>query len=229
MPEAKDGVKDGGAPAADADVKKEGAPSDTEKDEKGVPWENRAKEAQRKYDEAMSRLNDLESRMNQSKAGETSPEETAKQREARLQEFVSDPDSYIERKITERRLQEEYPRALAWIKEQKGFNADQDMVQITRIIKDYGLETNPSFMSRARAAWDILKAQKLEKEFTDLTSDRTREQALGKGRPEGAGKAVPPQTAPKRSEVLAKLHEAQKRGDYMKSAEYISMLEDVRE
>lgn len=206
-------------------------PVEGEVDEKGVPVTNRIKEAERKikeeYERKMDQMRqDYESRLPRKEEARQDPEAA---RMARLQEFVTDPDAFIENRLNQRNFQAEIPEALTWLKGRPGYSAE-DEARIGQIIKEHKLDTpyhNP--MLRVKTAWDILEAEKLRKEFDDKTDETKRENAVSKNVTEGAGRKVDKKTTLTRKEILDKLGEASRKGDFEREIFYTNMLEDVRE
>lgn len=198
--------------------------TDVKVDHRGVPLENVVKEYQRKLEDATKRIGDLEARVVPAKAEEAGPsaEESAEERKMRLQEFVSDPDAYIERRLLQREFEREKPAAEAWLRSQKDFSND-DEVRILQIIKENQL-FQPSPMLRAKAAFNLLQAEKLQREFVD----QTRERSVMASMPEGAGRATPKKAGPSRGELIAQLAEAERSGHRGKALDILNLLEDVR-
>ena len=210
MENAEQGVKDGATPA------------NVTADEKGVPWENRAKEMERKHGEAIKRIQELEARVSQP-ATEPAAEEVAEAKKQKIAEFVEDPDAYIDRKVQEREFKRRLPEAISWLKSQSGFGEGDDVV-VDRVIHENGL-VHPDPMLRAKAAWGILKAERLEREF----SEGQRRDRISSSMPEGSGRSVQKQDAPKRADLISQLKTAQKQGDHQGTLRLLSQLEDVRE
>ena len=84
-------------------------------------------------------------------------------------------------------------------------------------------------MLRAKAAWNILKAEKLEKEFSTFQADRKRENTVTKTMPDSSSRSVSTDTKPKRADLIAQLKQAAAKGESRMEIELINLLEDVRE
>jgi len=216
---------------AEGDKKTEGAKGADDKDDKGVPWENRAKEFERKHAELLKENEALKAQIDAAPMesggeddgdGKTDQEETKK----KLLEFVSDPDSYIESILLSRQAKRELPQAVAWLKEQSGYTPD-DNARIAQVISEYGIN-HPSPLVRAKAAWQFIRSERLEKEAADKAADGKREKDASKTMPEGVGKSQAKGTGPKRADLLKQLAAAENRGDWQQSSELINLLEDVR-
>ena len=220
MPEEAKGATTDGSPTVVTEA--------TDKDEKGVPWKNRAQEFQRKYEETQKELEKVKSAPPETKALEAPNEdEQREKRKARLYDFVEDPDKYIEGRIAEREIKREMPAAEAWVRSQEGF-AVEDEAHIMRIIREHGLNQN-SPMLRAKSAWQILKAEKLEREFSQGKADKSREDRVSRTTPDSASRSAATRTGPKRAEIIAQLKQAADAGDSRKQADLLNQLEDVRE
>lgn len=202
------------------DVKSAESSPDVKVDAKGVPWENRAKEFERKYEEMRSKNEEFEARMarlESPKVDATHEDQAAVGRE-KLQEFVSDPDAYLERRLLEREFQREIPQAESWLRTQPDFSKE-DESRVAQIIRENGL-SQPSPMLRAKAAYKLLKAEKLERDFVD----RTRQNQAQGAMLEGTGRSTPKQDGPTRDELLKQLAKADNEGDFMKSALLVTQL-----
>lgn len=204
------------------DVKVADPPTaETGKDERGVPWEQRAKEFERKFNEAKAEAETLKaSRVEEPKV------ETQEELRKRLEDFATDPDGYIERVYEGRKRKEEFSNVIPFLKSQEGYTSE-DNVRLVQIEKDYDLQSS-SPLARARAAWDILQKEKLAVEVGKLRSNSGREAELKSG-PEGSGRSAPQSNTPKRAELLAQLAISEKKGDLQSSAKLVDMLSDVRE
>ncbi len=205
MPEQNPPVTDG-APAA---------PAKTDVDAKGVSWENRAKEMERKY-------RDLEAKVNAPAPQPESRDDRAKGNEQLLQDFVANPVEVMDRHYQMRKFQDELPVAENWLKTQDYFSPE-DQDRLGQIIRENGF-TQPSPMARARAAYAILKGEKLEREF----SDKKREDKISKTAPDSGGKTAPVDGKPNRNDVLKLLAKAQAKRDHHESARLLGVLEDTR-
>lgn len=217
MPEENEGVKpDSSSPAESVD-------------EKGVPWKNRAMEQERKNADAQLRLEEYESRLaeleetaSKTKAGSAQP--TPDQVNAKLGEFVKDPDAYIDRKVKEREFQDQLLKVVPWLKNQEGF-VEEDKLRLLQIEREHSLGGAP--LQVAKTAWSLLQTEKLAAKLKSLSADTSREKTLSETQIEGTGKSVP-STEGKltRKDVLAKMANTQNWNDY---AKYVDMLEDIRE
>ena len=154
-------------------------------------------------------------------------DEKAEAKKRQIYEFANDPDAYIDRRLAEREFKKELPAAEQWIKSQDGF-APEDETKVMHIIREHGLQ-QPSPMLRAKAAWKILQAEKLEKEFSDIKADRKRENTVTKTMPDSTSRSVSTDTKPKRSDLIAQLKTAAAKGDSRRERDLINLLEDVRE
>ena len=193
----------------------------TDKDERGVPWEQRAKEYERKFNELRGEVDALKARP------EPVPEPKVDQEEAVKQELVrlaQNPRGYIQEVLTETDFKKELPKAESWIKTQEGYSSSDDS-EIARVIKEHHINS-PSPMVRAQTAWKLLQSEKLSKELASLRSNQERESGQ-RSAPDNSGRSAQTQT-PKRSELLAKLRDAERRGDNHASAALLDQLEDAR-
>src|SRR3990167_1973126 len=138
-PEVKDKpVNDKAAPA-----------SADEKDSRGVPWENRAKELERK-------LKDVEARLAAAPAA-PQPAPVPEDKQKRLMEFVEDPDGYMDRHYQQRKFNEELPQAEKWLSMQAHFTNWDDA---KAVIHEHRINfQNP--MLGARTVNELLKARAL--------------------------------------------------------------------
>lgn len=178
-------------------------------DDKGVPYMNRVKELERKYQEAMEKLEKLQ---------EESPEpEPVPQPDAELQELVKNPKAYTARVLQELQLKAETPKAVEWLQSQEGY----DREEVLRTIREHNLEYIPSPMQQAKAAWEIVQKEKLAKKIKDFEANPHST--------EPPGKSVPSGPKPKRADLIAKLKEASLLGNDDEKARIIGLLEDVRE
>lgn len=222
----KESVKDSGASlGAVTDGK------DAEKDHRGVPKKNVDSEWKRKYEELASETEQIRARMSQiedqgKKAA--NPEDDTEARRKKIEDFVSDPDAYIEKRVRDREFARELPNAVEWLKSQKDYS-HKDEAEIARIIRENGLNHTPSPMARAKSAWKILQAERLSSEFESRKMDMEREEVLKKNGPDGSKRSANVNTSPKRDELIKKLAEAEKKGDMMASARLLDKLEDTRE
>lgn len=199
----------------DTAVKTEGTQPVPEKDNRGVSWENRAKEMERKYAELHAKVE----AMNQPKPN---PDDPAKQKERVIMEFVEDPHGFVDREIQKRKHSEELPEAESWLRSQPHY-ASTDDARIGEIIRENQL-LHPSPKMRAKAAYNILKAEKLEREF----ADKKRESDVTKSSPDGSARSAPVKTEVTRRDLIKQLDLAQRRGDSNESYRILSKLEDVR-
>lgn len=218
------------------DVKQSGDSSGTTNvansavDEKGVPWENRAKEFERKLQDLQAKYEELQSTSEEVPTPVESPtkEQLEEMTKQELLEFVRvGPKAFFDKVLSEKSYKEQLPQAGDWIKNQSGY-IEEDQARLIQIEREHNLTGMP--LSVAKTAWKILQAEKLEKEFQALRSNQTREDTVSNQKTEGTGKSIPAGTGKlKRSDVIKLLAEAQKSGDYVKSQECIGMLEDLRE
>lgn len=197
-----------------------------DKDEKGVPWKNRAAEFQRKLEDSQKEIENLRSRATEAKTtpSESDVAEAKKQEIVRMVEMG--PDAYFEQKRTEWEWKKEFPQAEDWLRTQ-GMTEDERPL-IRKIIEDHGISA-PSPMLRAKAAWKILRAEKLEKEFASQESDKKREDSVKSTMPDSGSRSTATKTGPKRAELLAELRDVSKKGDRFREAELLDQLSDVRE
>ena len=207
-------------------VDKSATPPAAVTDDKGVPWENRAKEFERKLSDAQARLQELETRRSEPAPAPADEEKAAEMKKQKILEFVEDPEGYIERRLVEREWRREEPQAVDWLKTQG--MTDEDKPRISQIIKEHGISA-PSPMARAKAAWKILRSETLEKEFSSKEADRKREDSVTRSMPDGSSRSTPTKTGPKRAELVAQLRDASRSGDMQKEIQLINLLEDVRE
>lgn len=195
------------------ETKEPAPPAGTDKDSRGVSWENRAKEMERKYKDLEARVNS----MNQPPAKPELPEDKQK----RLMEFVDDPDGYLDNYYQKRKFDEELPQAEDWLAKQPHFtNWDHAKAKL----REHGINF-ASPLRAVRTLNEILKAEALEREF----SEKKRETAVEKSAPEGSTRTVPVNTKPKRHDLIKQLAAAQRKGDTQTSYRLIAQLEDVRD
>lgn len=193
-------------------------------DEKGVPWENRAKESERKLAEAMKRLEDLEASKTERTDTRVGESELTQEE---LRRLVQNPRKYISDLYAEENFRRETPKALEWLKSQEGYE-DGDLKLVQQTISEYGI-SDASAMKRAEAAWKIVSRAKLEKQLASLKADGQREREASAGRTEGKGKSETKTTTLKRSDLIKQLAEAQRKSDMNETVKIIDLLEDHRE
>jgi len=195
------------------DVKEGDSSTPSAVDEKGVPYLNRVKELERKYQETLEELNAL-------KSATEEPEELETQTpDVELQELVKNPKAYMTRVMQENQLRSEVPQAVSWLESREGY----DKNEVLRVIREYGLDSIPSPKKQAEAAWGIVERERLQKKLKDSSSG---------GNPnlsEPPGRSVPPGPKVKRADLIQKLKEASLLGNDEEQARIIEMLEDVRE
>jgi hypothetical protein len=182
----------------------------TDKDPRGVSWENRAKELERK-------LQSVEAKMNAA----PKPPELPEDKQKRLMEFVEDPDGYMDRHYQQRKFNEELPVAEKWLAQQPHFTTWDDA---KALISEHGI----SFHSPSKAVKtvnELLKARALEREF----SEKKRVETVEKSSPEGSVRTAPVNGKPKRHDLIKQLAAAQRKGDSQASYRILNQLEDVRE
>ena len=201
-------------------------------DEKGVPWQNRLKELERKFQdkyekelaETRRELNEIKS-SRQTRTEEPKPEDQAKND---LMEFVKNPKGYVQNAWREAEFQREIPAAENWIRQQKGYSPDQE-ARIMQIIAENKLNTPfHTPMERARTAWNLLEAEMIRKKLTEKTDEQIREEKAHREALEGSGKSASKEKPVTRNDVLRKLADAEAKGDIDAAIRYTSMLEDIR-
>lgn len=206
-------------PEETKDVKPVGDSSNTGVDENGVPWQNRAKENERKLQEALTRVNDLESKLSKS----ADPKEAQAEINEKLVAFTRDPDAYIERKHQESEYKRQISDVVPWLEKQQGFT-QEDKTRLVAIEKEHGLNGMP--LDVAKSAWRIRQAEKFEQELSKLKSETTRDTRLSETRTEGTGKTSSDgSTKLTRADILKKMSETENWNDY---AKYVDQLEDTR-
>lgn len=185
-------------------------------DEKGVPYLNRVRELERKYQETLEELNALKSTPDE-------PDEPSVQPDLELQELVKNPREYTARVYQQIQTQEEVPQAIAWLESQEGY----DKNEVLRVIRENNLEGIPSPKKQAKVAWDIIEKERLAKKFK---AENGREDLIRNNSTESPGRSVP-SGSPKvrRADLIAKLKEASLHGSPDEQARIVGMLEDVRE
>jgi len=216
-------------------VKNTGAPPDAvsgqekEKDERGVSWENRAKEYERKLEETRREMEELKARIpgNGTNGQDSRQEDSAEAKKNKILDFVNDPDAYIEQQVRLREAKRELPQAAQWLRSQDGFKSEDEQ-RIAAVIQEYGL-IDPSPMVRAKAAWRILQGEKLEKELAAGRSGKAREESIMRASPDGTARTSPSKQQKSRKELLVMLRDAEQKGDFQESARVVDLLEDARE
>lgn len=174
----------------------------------GVPWENRAKEYERKYNDLLTRLDDIEAKVtSDSKEEKVSKGSGTDVKQEKIAKFVDDPDIYIRNLMMQREIEKEKPEAIAWLHSQTGYDLSKDDFEITRVIKERNLSGSPK--SVAKTAWDVVYKEKLENELKAYKEGRNLDV---KSTPEGLGKSVPHNTGASRAEMLQKLKEVSSKG-----------------
>lgn len=200
-------VEDKPVPAAPA------AASD--KDERGVSWENRAKEYERKMKELETKVNQMSAP--KEPAAPPVPEDTQKI----LGDFVQDPARFLDNHYQARKFQEELPKAEKWLSEQPHF---QDWEKAKVLIREHRIDfTDPH--RGARTVSDLMKKEALEREF----SEKKREDTVNKSGPDGGSRSKPVESKTTRRDLIKQLQVAQKRGDLQESTRLLGALEDVRD
>lgn len=182
-------------------------------DERGVSWENRAKEFERKFAESQKKNEDLakavqslETKMVELVEKTSPPEPQNKQeltRQERLQNLASDPDSFVDRKIHEALYKIELERAAGWLRSQEGYKSEYD-AGIGETVKKYGLSGTPK--QNAETAWRLFKLDNPDM-FPALRSTQTdnRDQDIRKYQVSGPGRPGPIEHSDKRKELLKQL------------------------
>ena len=197
-------------------------------DGKGVPWENRAKEFERKLLETQERLQEMEEASaraeNEGLNVPKSEEVLKKEQLDKLNKFVEDPDAYIENKLAKREYERQLSVAREWIQGQSGIT-EEDKRELIRIERDYSLTGPPSNV--AKSAYKILQNEKASKEVQELKAQFARETSLSQTKTEGSGKSVSDIGKNlKRKDIIDAMSKTQNWMDYVK---YVDMLEDVKE
>ncbi len=184
----------------------------SEKDERGVSWENRAKEYERK-------MKELETKVNQMAAPKEPavPEDTQKL----LGDFVSDPAKFLDNHYQQRRYQEDLPKAEKWLSEQPHF---QDWEKAKALIREHRIDFSDPIRG-ARTVSDLMKKESLEREF----SEKKRETTVNKSGPDGGSRSTPVATKTTRRDLIKQLQKAQAKGDLQESTRILGALEDVRD
>lgn len=191
-----------------ADVKEEVSESSTDTkevvDERGVPYQNRIRELERKLKEAEERL-----RLSEEPESDPEPEKAPSGGFSNdLNELVRNPKEYIQKALAEQRFQEEIPEAQKWLNAQTGYTSADD-AELVRIMRESGLQTSSLFpLKRAQTAWRILKAERLEQEKNTSKNDDVRTSKIRSTSPEGSGRVVPVKTGPSREEAMKNLEQA---------------------
>lgn len=194
-------------------------PAKPETDPRGVPWENRAKELERKLNAAVAEIETLKN-----PAKPSSVDDRQKEKERIIMEFVEDPQGFISREHQRLKFQEELPQAESWLKSQPNFS-EADTQRLGEIIRENGIMA-PSPMLRARAAYKILAAEKIEREF----QDKQRQEKVKSTSPDAPQRSANTvDNKPKKAELVEQLRKAQIKGDMNESTRLILALEKVRE
>ena len=190
----------------------------TDLDSGGVPYKNRVRELERK-------LHDMEERLS---ARETPAPEPVPEINQDLQEFVSNPNAYIQKTLAKNRFQEETFEASRWLSGQSGYSPDDD-VALVRIMREHGLQTSSNFpLKRAQTAWKLLRAEKMEKNQTTSQNDSERAERLSSTSPEGSGRVVPIKTGPSKVEAIKKFKEATEKGDLDGEVYWNEVIENIQ-
>lgn len=182
---------------------------DSVKDERGVDWKNRAMEYERKYKE-------LEAKVPAKEPTPQLPEDKQK----RLMEFVEDPDGYLDRHYQERKFREELPVAEDWLSKQPHFSGWD---RVKDLVKEHQIGGSP--MRAARTVSELLKAEALEREF----SDKKRTETISKSSPDTVSRTTTVDNKTTRRDLIKQLAKAQAKGDMQESARLLDKLEDVRD
>lgn len=209
---------------------------DGEADEKGVPFSNRMKEMERKFQERIERLEREQQEYKTAMAGShaappvaTSTNGASNAEEINrniLTEFVKDPDGFVKSRWQRAQVEREMGQVKPWFQSQPGYREDDD-ARIMAIETEYQL-AHQSPLERAKACWNILQKEKKLAELSGNADDRRREASVGASTTEGAGKAAPKQAPVTRMDIVKKLAKAEAEGDLDSAIRYTSMLEDIR-
>lgn len=209
-----------------------------EVDDKGVPLTNRFKEFERKMDEKYAKeleqtRKELDELKSQRQFNQQAP--TAQQQnnfiekndpKEKLLKFVEDPDAYIEQKVQQREFQRQVPEAEAWLQSQKGYSKDA-RARVEALIFENKLNTPyHTPMERARMAWKLLEAERINNQVESQTDEQRREAVAMASGGEGRGKTVPKDTTNTHNELIKKLAAAEAKGDMDTSIKIMDMLQD---
>lgn len=208
-----------------------------EVDSKGVPLENRFKELERKIEDKYQKeleqtRKELEELKNARQFNQAAPVEKNQNfvekndPKEKLQEFVADPDAYIERRVLQREFNRQVPEAEAWLKRQEGYSTEA-RARIDALIFENKLNTQNHFpMERASIAWKLYQAENSAKSREDKADEQRRENALKSSSIEGNGRNAPKDSVNVHNELIKKLAAAEAKGDMDESIKIMDMLQD---
>jgi hypothetical protein len=197
--------EDTGAPSPD-EVR-----SDFEKDERGVSWENRAREYERKYGELAQKMEQVEQYLTQKEQESTrsnSPNAEEEAKRLQLQNLASDPEAYVQQRIQAEMYKAEAARAAEWVRSQEGFKPEHEK-GILETIQKYSLGGPP--MQKAELAWRLFKMDASKTSPNRSKQEESRDKEVRKYQVEGPGRVGPAPKSDARKELLDKLKNAKSR------------------
>lgn len=174
-------------------------------DERGVPWENRAREFERKFNELAPKLEALQSQMVElvEKANPTPVNNAEEARMSKLQALAQDPEGYVQQKINAALRQKEAEDAAKWLRSQKDYRSEFDE-EIGKVVRKYALSGQPQ--SNAEAAWRLFRLDNPDKFPQDKTrQEDSRERDIRQYQTVGPGRVGPIEQTDKRKELLKQL------------------------
>lgn len=214
-------------------VKETGTPEPVKVDEKGVPLENRVKEYERKLEASTKQLEDTNREIAELREFRAKMEAERKPvvdqqaiKKQKLEEFVGDPEAFIEQRVQERYFRDKQHQAEEWIRAQPGYDSKKDDQEIISTI--FGI-SNPDPTIRAKAAWEAKENKRLAEEFRAFKAEKARENGLSQSMPDGAGRTQDVSQKPKRADLLVALKAAEVKGDNKRLYEVMSQLSDARD
>lgn len=170
-------------------------------DERGVSWENVAREYERKFKEVSER----QAQMEQYLASQRQPsaEESAEDvRMKVLQQFATDPDGFVQTQVKRAMYAEQTTKALEWVKSQEGYQPDDDKA-LASIIREYGLNAPP--LKKAEAAWNLFRNMNPQRFQKKVEQADNRDKELQRFQVAGPGRVGPIHQSDERKAILNKM------------------------
>lgn len=193
-------------------------------DDRGVPWENRAKEFERKFAETQGKLEQVTAYLQNMEAernrhrGPTEDEV----RTAKLQELAKDPESFVEQAVEQRLVKQEVVSAAEWVRSQEDYKPEIE-VELVRIMQEHNLGGRP--LQKAKTAMKILQ---MEKPDLFPKSKQVRDRELNQYRSEGQGRVAPPAPTESKDELLQKLAKARNSREQAELLNKITYLDRIK-
>jgi len=182
--------------------------SGVEKDDKGVLWENRAKEYERKLGELSGRYEKLETYVSENvKPVVPEPNVAEEARLAKLEALAADPQGYIDQQVAVQLNKQKIETSVTWLEAQKEYKPEFKE-GVRQIIRNNGMSGDP--MKVVDTAWKLYKMDNPDKFENERSSQvDSREQDVNQYRTAGPGRIGAVKQTDARKELLKELSKAQ--------------------